>query len=115
MTCADRPGFLRDCLYAWGVATNGVTPKTHVDREKYWRYWSQYANTTGINPFLDKSVPPMGRDIIAGAFAARVGTGSYGGGNQIKVSGVTDALAAISKTIELAGQPRQLYRSDQKY
>ena len=57
----------------------------------------------------------MERDIIAGAFSSRVGTGSYGWGNQIKVSSITDALASISKTIELAGQPIQLYRSDQKY
>ena len=115
MPCADIPGFLRDCLSAWGAATNGFTPKTHAAREKYWRHWLQYTTTTGINPFLDKSVPPMEPDIIAGAFAAQVRTGSYGGGNQIKVSGVTDVLAAISKTIELAGQPIQLYRSDQKY
>ena len=57
----------------------------------------------------------MERDIIAGAFTARVRTGSYGRGNVIKVSGVTDALAAISKTIDLAGQHSQLHRSDQKY
>ena len=115
MPCANRPGFLRDCLSTWGAATNGVTPKTHAAREKYWRHWSLYAATTGINQFLEKSVPPMERDIIAGAFAARVRTGSYGWGNQIKVAGVTGALVAISKTIELAGQPSQLYRSDQKY
>ena len=33
----------------------------------------------------------------------------------MKVSGVTDALAAISKNIELAVKLSQLYRTDQKY
>ena len=115
MPCAKRPGFLNDCLSAWEAAANGITPKTNSKRHKYWNHWANYATATGINPFLDKSVPPEERDIIAGAFAAWVRTGSYGRGNQIKVSGVTDALAAISKTIDLAGQPSQIYRTDQKY
>ena len=45
----------------------------------------------------------------------RVRIGVYGRGHPIKVGGVTDALAAISKTIELDGQPRPLYRSDKQY
>lgn len=69
----------------------------------------------GISPFLDKSVPLNERDIITEDFSARVRTGSYGKGNTIKVSGVTDSLAAISKTIELAEQPSQLYWAGQKY
>jgi hypothetical protein len=68
-------------MSAWEAATDGVTPKTNAERKKYWRYWADYASTAGINPFLDKSVPPMERDLIAGAFAARVRTGSYGRGN----------------------------------
>ena len=70
MPCADRPGFMRDCMSAWQAAANDVTLKTHAERKKYWGYWADYASTAGINPFLDKSVPPMERDLIAGAFAA---------------------------------------------
>ena len=40
---------------------------------------------------------------------------SYGEGSQVKVQTVTKALAAISKTLELAGQPSPVYREDQKY
>ena len=39
----------------------------------------------------------------------------YGRGTQVKVSTVTDALAAISKTIELAGKRSPLYRDKEKY
>jgi hypothetical protein len=38
----------------------------------------------------------------------------YGRGNQVKVQTVTDALSAISQTIQLAGQRSALYRNDQK-
>ena len=62
-----------------------------------------------IDPFLNPSVPTLERDTFTGSFADRVRTGKYGNGDQIKVSGVSDALAAISKTIELAGKPSQLY------
>ena len=115
MPSAERPAFLNDCLSAWESDSNGVTAKTNADRQKYWIHWEQYASTTKIDPFLKKSVPPLERDIIAGTFAAQVRTGRYRIGNQIKVSGVSNALAAISKTIELAGKSSQLYRSENKY
>ena len=116
MSLTDKPDFLRDTLSAWRAAANGVTTKTSRERTRYWRHWCAYAKSTNIDPYLNpNSVPPLERDIIAGAFAARVRTGEYGRGNQIKVGGVSDALAAVSKTIELAGQPSQLYRADNKY
>ena len=73
-----------------------------------------FARLVGVDPFLD-GVPPLERDIITTAFAARVRTGGYGNGSTIKVAGVTDALAAISKTIELAGKPSPIYRTEHKY
>ena len=39
----------------------------------------------------------------------------YGKNATIKVQGVTDALASISKTIQLAGKPSPLYREEVKY
>ena len=54
-------------------------------------------------------------NIILQAFAARVRIGFYGEGNQVKVQTVSKALAAVSKTCELAGQPSPVYRADQKY
>ena len=116
MSFDEKPGFLRDTLSAWGAATNGVTSKTSRERQKYWRHWCSYASAARIDPYLaPATVTPLERDIVAGAFAARVRSGRYGRGRQIKVGGVADALAAISKTIELAGQPSQLYRAENKY
>ena len=111
MPSSERPDFLRDCLSTWEAADNGVTAKTNIDRQKYWLHWERYASTAQINPSLDPSVPALERDIVAGAFDAWVRMGKYGRGNQIKVSGVSDSLAAISKTIEMDGKPSQLYWS----
>ena len=115
MPSAERSPFLRDCLSAGEAAANGVTTKTNATRQKYWRHWTQYVTVADIDPFLGPSVPPLERDIVTGAFAAWVRTGSYGNRDTIKVSGVTDALAAISKTIKLAGKPSQLYRAENEY
>ena len=107
-------GIARDCITVWNAAASGVVAKTAQTRQKYWKNWAKYASLCGIDPFL-LNVPPLERDVVVTAFAARVRKGTYGRGAQIRVSGVTDALAAISKTIELAGQPSPLYRADQKY
>ena len=114
MQGSKRTVFLRDCLSAGEAASHGVTPKTDSVRQKYWHHWEQYARDAGVDPFLD-SVPPLERDVVTGAFAAWVRTGKYGIGRQIKVDSVTDALAAISKTIELAGKPSPIYRAENKY
>ena len=107
-------GVASDCLAAWRAASTGVVAKTAQTRAKYWKYWSKYASICGVDPFLQDTTP-IERDIVVTAFAARVRTGYYGRGLPITVSGVTSALAAISKTIELAGQQSPIYRGDQKY
>ena len=66
-------------------------------------------------PSLISPYPFLEREIVAGAFHDRFRMGKYGRGNQIKVLGVSDALAAISKTIDLAGKPNQLYGVENKY
>ena len=115
MPCAERPRFLRDCLSAWQAASDGVTAQTNATRKKYWALWEKYASTAGISPCLDKTVSPIKRDLVTGAFAARVRTSEYGRGQRIRVGGVSESLADVSKNIELAGQPSALYRGDNKY
>jgi len=66
------------------------------------------------DPFLSNA-DTIEQGIIITAFAARVRTGFYGRGHEVKVSTVTDALAAISKTIELAGQQSPVYRHEETY
>ena len=105
--------FASACLSAWEVTTLGVTPKTNADRQKYWGHWRTFSAITHTDPFLcPKKVCPIERGIVIGAFATLVRQGVYGRGKNINVSGVSDALSAISKTIKLAGQPSPLYRKD---
>ena len=108
-------GIARDIIAAWQAIASGVVAKTTQTREKYWHHWSNYASLCQIDPFLPPSVAALERDIIITAFASRVRTGAYGRGTQIRVSGVTDALASVSKTIELAGEQSPIYRADQRY
>ena len=113
---SSRTMFISACLSAWEATTLGVTAKTNADRQKYWRHWATFAALTQTDPFLDPDkVGCIERDILVGAYAALVRRGTYGRGRQIKVSSVTDALSAISKTIELAGKPSPLYRKDNAY
>ena len=58
---------------------------------------------------------PIIRDMVLTVFAAMVRQGYYGRGDTIKVQSVTDAMAAVSKTIELAGYRSPVYRADNKY
>ena len=88
--------------------------KTHRAREKYWIHWSNYAKSVGIDPLLQETSPLI-RDLVITAFAARVRTGYYGQGRQIQVQSVTQALSAISKTIELAGYRSPVYRAPSVY
>jgi hypothetical protein len=111
---SEKTRIASDILSAWRAVTNGVVAKTAKDRHKYWNHWSKYASLCGVDPFLTK-VPEIERDIVLTAFAARVRTGAYGRGTTIKISGVTDALASISKTIQLAGKPSPLYRAENVY
>ena len=95
MPSYKRSTFLRDCLSAWEASDNGVTAKTNTDSRKYCLQWERYASTSQTNPLLDPSVPPLERDIVAGAFSDQDRMKKYGRGNQIKVSGVSDSPAAI--------------------
>ena len=49
------------------------------------------------------------------AYDAWVRRGYFGRGNQIRISGVTAALLAISKTIKLAGYISLVYRGQNRY
>ena len=114
MPHSERSHFASDCVSSWRAINNGVVVKTARDRHKYWGHWVRYASLCKVDPFLD-NIPSGEKDIILAAFAARVRTGTYGRATQIKVSGVQDALASITKTIQLAGKPSPLYRSDGIY
>ena len=103
-----------DIILAWEAINNGVVDKNHNKRKKYWNFWEQYVQIYKKNSFLTDCTNAE-QIIIITAFAARVRTGHYGRGNQVKVQSVKDALAAISKTIELAGERSPVYKADKNY
>ena len=53
--------------------------------------------------------------IVLTGYVARVRSGAYGFGRQIGVQSVSDALGAISKSIEMGGKVSPLYREPNKY
>ena len=104
----------RDILSAWDGIANGVVDKNHKTREKYWTCWSNYTQAFRKKPYLTDCSETQ-QIILITAFAARVRTGYYGLGNRVRVKTVTDALSAISKTIELAGLPSPIYQTEKTY
>ena len=106
--------FTRDVISPGHAIDLGVVEKTTRAREKYWTHWSCYSKNVSIDPLLERT-DPLIRDVVITAFAARVWSGYYGRGREIQVSGVTEAISSISKTIELAGYKSPVYRSPNVY
>ena len=111
---STKIAFTRDIIIAGQAIDAGVVASTTWTREKYWKAWLHYANSVEIDPLLQDTIPII-REMVLTAFTARVRQGYYGKGNQqIKVQSVSDAMAAISKTIELAGYRSPVYWADNK-
>ena len=103
-----------DIISAWKAIDNGVVEQNNRERAKYWKHWTAYTQNFNKHPFLhDCSESEI--IIILTAFAAKVRTGVFGRNNTVKVQTVKKALAAISKTIELAGQLSPIYKADKTY
>ena len=109
-----KPHLASDVVLAWRAIANGTTAQTASTREKYWACWRRYCSTWKEDPYL-QDAPDLTRTIILTAFAARVRSGFYGRGNEIKVPSVADALASVAKTIELAGKQSPIHRAPDTY
>jgi hypothetical protein len=114
MPLSRKTALASDILSAWRAINNGVVAKNSQRREKYWGHWEQYCEAYNKHPHLTDCTSSE-QIVIITAFAARVRTGYYGKGETVKVQSVQDALAAISKTIELAGQPSPIYKAEKTY
>ena len=80
-------------------------------REKYWAHWKAYTNLFRKDPFLTNCTNSQ-QVIITTAFVARVRRGFYRKGQQVIVETVPQALSAISKTCELAGEPSPILQAE---
>ena len=103
-----------DILSAWEAISNGVVGQNHQTREKYWKHWSSYTQQFNKDKYLD-TCNEQEQIIIITAFAARVRSGHYGKGRIVKAQSVSQALAAISKTIELVGKRSPIYQTEKTY
>ena len=77
---------------------------TSNTRDKYWTAWKRYCCQWNKDPYL-RGMDELDSTILVTAFDARVRQGYYGRGDIIKVPSVTDAIAAISTSLQLVGQP----------
>ena len=111
---AKQDLFKSDFISAWASINNGVVDQNNKTREKYWNHWKAYTNACKSNPNL-VNCSNAEKIILITGFAARVRTGHYGRGRTVRVQSVTKALAAISTTIELAGESSPIYKTEKTY
>ena len=103
-----------DIMSAWRAIDNGVVAQNSKTREKYWAHWKNYTTLYRKDPYL-KTCSNAEQIIIVTAFAARVRTGYYGKGKQVTVQTVAQALAAVTKTCELAGERSLVLQTEKTY
>jgi hypothetical protein len=101
-------------MSAWSAINNGVVDAATKTRQKYWTHWSNYTKSFGQNPLLD-GLSDMHKLVIITAFAARVRTGHFGRGDQVRVSSIAEALSAVAKTMQLAGKPSPIHETEGIY
>ncbi len=73
--------------------------ETHSkNRSHHWQNWCAYVRPLGVDPYLKHSEYGERSRILSG-YAARVRTGYYGRGKQIKATTVSLAITAVGQTI----------------
>jgi hypothetical protein len=104
----------RDIVSAWQAIDNGVVDQATRTRQKYWNHWVDYTSEFQQDPILEH-LSELQQLVILTAFAARVRTGHYGRGSQVRVSTVSEALSAVAKTLQLAGKPSPIHEAEGIY
>ena len=110
----DKINYACDFMLAGRAMSNGVTPQVTKTRQKYWGHWETYTAKCNVSPFLD-AVDNIERAILLTGYAARVRTGAFGRGNQVKIQSVTDALSSISTTAQLVGKQSPVHKAPGEY
>ena len=101
-------------MLAWQAIANGVTHQTSKTQQKYWQHWCSYTKTCNSTPDLSNE-SPLHQAILLTGFAARVRTGALGNGVEVKVQSVGEAIAAVSASLELAGQQSPAYKAEGEF
>jgi hypothetical protein len=74
---------------------------TARSRQKYLDHWQAYMRPLEVDPYLQDTIFSMRMQALSG-FMARVHTGYFGQGRQIKHCTVSSTIAAIGQMIALA-------------
>ncbi len=74
---------------------------TTESRRKYWSRWKAYVAPLGVDPYLQNTAFALKARVLSG-YAARVRSGYYGRGWQIRADSVSAALTAVGTVISLA-------------
>jgi hypothetical protein len=93
--------YARDFCLADVAFYTGRLEATSCGRQKYWNHWQKYTAPVGVDPYLQDTSFSKHVRLLSG-FAARVHTGYYGNGNQVKNCTVSSTITAIGQTIALA-------------
>ncbi len=96
-----RDSYVRNFCLADDAFYAGRLEATSRGRQKYWNHWQQYTAPVGVDPYL-QDAPFQKRIRLLSGFAARVRTGHYGKGHQVKNCTISSALTAIGQTVALA-------------
>jgi hypothetical protein len=96
-----KNNYARDLNLADRAFHSGRLETTTRSRKKYWDHWQAYTRPLGVDPYLQDTGFSMQMQTLSG-FMARVRTGYYGKGKQVKTCTVSSALTAVGQAIALA-------------
>ncbi len=96
-----RNNYAHDFLLADDAFHSGRLEATSWGRQKHWTHWQKYVSPVGVDAYL-QDTPFSKRIRLLSGFAARVRTGHYGNGCQVKGCTVSSAITAVGQTIALA-------------
>jgi hypothetical protein len=89
-----RDSYTSDFRAADAAFHTGRLEATSCGREKYWTHWQKYVSPVGVDPYLQDTHFSQQIRLLFG-FAARVRTGYFGNGRQVKGCTVSSTITAI--------------------
>jgi hypothetical protein len=98
------------CRAASRATTHGVVAQTNRTRDKYWTDWTNFVNLCGLSNPLLPELPHPEQLALVQAFAHWVREGHAGRKDRVGAKRVSQALAAIATTFQLAHQPSPTYQ-----
>ena len=96
-----KNSYVRDFYLADKAFQSGRLEAATRSRQKYWNHWESYTGPLGVDPYLQDEDFTTRMRVFSG-YLARVRTGYYGQGKQVKNCTVSSTLTAVGQTVTLA-------------